>query len=160
LNDSLDLLTSRARAGLTRPGTASKEDDEDACAAFGFLRGLRDRAVMLEFRFANGNSLSLPYSWLGPIRYDPSLGMLLRFVGDLVHVVLIEGSNLNVSIDGGVSLYDRGILRHRVTWIREMPRERRSGASENGISIEGIRTLVHKPDEEPAGLDWLDAFGR
>jgi hypothetical protein len=40
---------------------------------------------------------------------------LLRFVGDLVYLVLLEGPNLNALTNNAVSLYARGILRHRVT---------------------------------------------
>ena len=33
----------------------------------------------VEFRFLSGNSMWFPYSWLGPWRYDPSEGLLLKF---------------------------------------------------------------------------------
>lgn len=163
-SNSLDALTARARLGLPRSSAAVEkagrptEDDEDACTSFGYLRGSRDRALTLEFRFTNSNSLALPYSWLGPVLYDPSLGLLLRFVGDLIHEVRIEGSNLNVTTGSGASLYDRGILRHRVTWVREMSRTQLQRTGEGDVCIERIRVHTHKPDEEPVGVDWLEPF--
>jgi len=165
----LELLTNRVRAGLARPAAAETpdptvtvaDDDEDSCPAFGYLRGIRDRSLTLELRFTNGNSEAFPYSWLGPVQFDPSHGLLLRFVGDLVHLVLIEGSNLNVlSGKGGASLYDRGILRHRVTWVREMTRMQIQRTVEGDATIERIRVHSHRSDEEPVGIDWLERFGK
>ena len=51
---------------------------------------------------------------------------------DNAGVVLIEGTNLDALLeDKGVNLTDRGILRHRITWVREM------GADESGRQTEG-----------------------
>src|SRR6266849_4859790 len=120
-DNSLDLLSMRSKTGLARavspgerrgapPDPAS--EDEEECPAFGYLRGIRDRALSLEFRFASGNSEAFPYSWLGPMKYNPSAGLLLKFTGDLVYLVLIEGSNLNALANAAVNLYDRGIQVH------------------------------------------------
>jgi hypothetical protein len=133
-------------------------EDEDACPAFGFLRGIRDRAAFLEFRLANGNRKAFPYSWLGPADYNPSAGILLKFVGDLVYLVLIEGSNLNALVGGSVSLYDRGIQRHRVTWVREMTRLELEKTGEGDVTVERIRMLCYRPDDEPKDVDWLTPF--
>jgi len=38
----------------------------------------------VEFRLRSGNSMWFPYAWLGPWRYDPSEGLLLKFSGDVV----------------------------------------------------------------------------
>ena len=35
------------------------------CRAFGYLRGIREHAAAVEFRFRDGNSTWFPYSWLG-----------------------------------------------------------------------------------------------
>src|SRR4051794_30193517 len=94
-------------AHLAAPEAGPPEADEGSCPAFGFLRGLRDRALMVEFRFRDGNALALPYTWLGPVRFDPSVGLLLRYAGDVVTLVLIRGSNLDAVIeDRGVNLTD------------------------------------------------------
>ncbi len=79
--------------------------DEGSCAAFGYLRGIRDSSTSVEFRFRSGNSMWFPYSWLGPWRYDPSEGLLLKFSGDVVSLVLIKGSNLDKPLsDGSINL--------------------------------------------------------
>lgn len=160
------LLTLRGKGGMARsatsaaPGAASQEsvDEEVECLAFGYLRGIRDRAQSLEFRFANNNRQAFPYGWLGPVQYNPSSGILLKFVGDLVYYVLIEGSNLNQLVGGAISLYDRGILRHRVTWVREMTRQEVQKAGEGEVTVEHICILSCRPDEEPKGVEWLEAF--
>ncbi len=95
--------------------------EEDACPAFGYLRGLHDRAVMVEFRLRDGNRVFCPYSWLGPFTYNPSVGILLKFSGDTITLVLIRGSNLDAPVrQNAVNLTDRGLQRHRVTFVREM----------------------------------------
>src|ERR1700685_1991330 len=121
-DNSVDLLALRNRAAQSRPGSpldraaaADVDSDEEECLAFGYLRGIRDQSLSLEFRFANGNREAFPYSWLGPATYNPSAGLLLKLVGDLVYLVLLEGSNLNALVNGCINLYDRGIQRHRVT---------------------------------------------
>src|SRR6204780_4635182 len=98
--------------------------DEGSCAAFGYLRGIRDSSTSVEFRFLSGNSMWFPYSWLGPWRYDPSEGLLLKFSGDVVYLVLIRGSNLDKPLtDSTTNLTTSGLQRHRIVWMREMSEE-------------------------------------
>jgi hypothetical protein len=81
------------------------ESDEDGCLAFGYLRGIRDRALTVQLRYRDGNSDWFPYSWLGPVRFNPSVGLLLKFTGGVVTLVLIRGSNLDAPVnEGGMSL--------------------------------------------------------
>ena len=164
-DNGLDMFALRNRAGqprsnspLDRAAAADVDCDEEECGCFGYLRGIRDTALSLEFRFANGNREAFPYSWLGPLTYNPSAGLLLKFVGDLVYLVLLEGSNLNALVNGAVSLYDRGIQRHRVTWVREMTRQQVELAGEGEATVERIRVLSHRPDEEPKSAPWLEPF--
>ena len=164
-DNSLDCLPCEAggdsrgrRRRSTGAAAADGDSDEEECLAFGYLRGIREQALSLEFRFANGNREAFPYSWLGPVTYNPSAGLLLKFVGDLVYLVLLEGSNLNALVNGAVSLYDRGIQRHRVTWVREMTRQQVERAGEGEVTVERIRILSHRPDEEPKGVEWLQPF--
>ena len=164
-DDGLDIFALRNRAGqprsnspLDRAAAADVDGDEEECLCFGYLRGIRDTALSLEFRFANGNREAFPYSWLGPLTYNPSAGLLLKFVGDLVYLVLLEGSNLNALVNGAVSLYDRGIQRHRVTWVREMTRQQVELAGDGEATVERIRVLSHRPDEEPKSAPWLEPF--
>jgi hypothetical protein len=159
MSDSLELLKKRMNAGTVQSAVAAPEDaDEDSCIAFGYLRGIRDRALTLEFRLADGNSIAFPYNWLGPCKYNPSSGILLKFVGDMIYLVLVEGSNLNALVKDGANLYQRGIQRHRVTWIREMTVQQVGRAGPGEVTIERIRTLSHRPDDEPAGIAWLEPF--
>ncbi len=163
MSDNLELLTNRGRPPAGRPASpldrsVSAVDgnaDEDECPAFGYLRGIRDRALTIEFRLSNGNSEAFPYSWLGPIKYNPSAGLLLKFVGDETYLVLVEGSNLNTLVNGSVNLYDRGVQRHRVTWIRE---SRKSvGVAEGVPIVDAIK--VGKFDSADQMQIWLKKTG-
>src|SRR5688572_9918362 len=115
MSDSREFTTSRGVAALQR-AAAPPPTDEDECRAFGFLRGISSRTLSIEFRFRNGNRKAFPTSWLGPADFNPSAGILVKFVGDLVYLALIEGSNLNALVRDTVSLYE-GIQRHRVIWV-------------------------------------------
>ena len=42
------------------------------------IRGIKDTSGSLEFRLRSGNSMWFPYAWLGPWRYNPSEGLLLK----------------------------------------------------------------------------------
>jgi hypothetical protein len=143
--DVLDYPRGRHLAGLSdrpvRPaGAPQNESDEAACPAFGFLRGTRDRALMVEFRLATGDTVTLPYSWLGPVRYNPSVGLLLKFTGDVVTLVLIRGSNLDAAVAGGVvNLTDRGLHRHRILWVREMTADETRAAGKAEPTVDAIQ---------------------
>lgn len=117
----------------TRQRSREAESEEASCKAFGYLRGLQDRALAVRFCFRNGNSICLPYAWLGPWEYNPSVGLLVKFTGDAVVLVLIRGSNLDAQVGGAsVNLTDRGLQRHRIVWVREMDQDelRRTGEGE------------------------------
>jgi hypothetical protein len=131
-------LFDRPSRGSPRPTLVPKEPDaeEGSVAAFGFLRGLDARALAVEFRFRDGNRDAYSYSLLSSWRYNPSAGLLLKFTSDLVTLVLVHGSNLDAEVpDKGVNLVDRGLARHRITYIQEMREEdlRRAGQGEPTI---------------------------
>ncbi|MFO0942326.1 MAG: hypothetical protein U0930_16430 [Pirellulales bacterium] len=92
-------------------------DDEslDDLGAFGWLRGVKDRAIMLEFRKRDGHTIAFNYSWLERAEYDPTTGIILRFGR---HEVRITGTNLDKEIRPQVQLFS-GIVRHRVPWVQE-----------------------------------------
>ena len=116
-----------------------KEDDEDSCPAFGFLRGLHDRALALEFRLLNGNSETFSYSLLASWKFNPSIGLLLKFTSDVATLVLIRGSNLDVMPPGrAITLTDRGLQRHRITFIRVMHEAELKRAGNAQPSIDNI----------------------
>jgi hypothetical protein len=133
----------------------AEESDEQSCAAFGYLRGLREQALMLEVRFRNGNREWYPYSLLGSCRYNPSVGLLLRFTGDVVTLVLIRGSNLDALVhQGAVNLTDRGIQRHRILWVQEIDEAELRRASKGEPTIDRIE--VGEFESHEALREWLE----
>jgi hypothetical protein len=90
-------------------------DDVDDLGAFGWLRGIRDRALMLEMRKRNGNIVAIGYGWIERAEFDPSEGITLHVLGKKVG---IKGRNLNQEVRPMVKLFE-GIARHRVPWVRE-----------------------------------------
>ncbi len=75
----------------------------------------------------------------------------MKFVGDLVYCVLIEGSNLNTLMNNVISLYERGILRPRITSV-QMTRQELENAGEGEVAVERIHITSCRPDEEPRGI--------
>jgi len=123
----------------TKQRITEAEGEEASCKAFGYLRGLQDRALAVRFCFRSGNSICLPYGWLGPWEYNPSVGLLVKFTGDAVLLVLIRGSNLDAQVGGAsVNLTDRGLQRHRIVWVREMDEDELRRAGEGEPTVDGI----------------------
>jgi len=91
-------------------------DTLEDCGSFGFLRGTRDRSLMIDFRYLSGSHDSFSYATLERVSYEPTEGMTLFFLG--VQVQLI-GRNLATAQASGVSLLE-AIQRHRVPWIRQV----------------------------------------
>jgi hypothetical protein len=116
-NSVLSQFTSRLAAAPEK-NEAEPETDAgqvDDLGAFGWLRGIRDRAIMLELRRRDGSVVALGYSWLERIDFDSSAGITLKFAGQTVR---IAGRNLNAELRPNVRLLD-GLCRHRVPWIQE-----------------------------------------
>jgi hypothetical protein len=139
------------------------EETEVSCRAFGYLRGIRDLPGAVEFRFKDGNSCWFPYGWLGPWKYNPSEGLLLKFSGDLVYLVLIRGSNLDKPLnEGAINLTTGGLQRHRVVWISEMTEDDIRQVGESGPTIDSIG--VEEFESQAALNEWLStnapAFAR
>src|SRR5271170_5470530 len=130
------------------------EGTEASCKAFGYLRGIRDSATSVEFRFKDGNSTWFPYSWMGTWKYNPSEGLLLKFSGDLVYLVLIRGSNLDKPLnDRAINLTTGGLQRHRIVWIREMPEADIKQVENDGPTIDSIQ--VGEFESQAAQKEWL-----
>src|SRR5487761_113125 len=133
------ILHSEGKATNAPKQEAEAEEAEVSCGAFGYLRGIRDLPGAVEFRFRDGNSAWFPYAWLGPWRYNPSDGLLLKFSGDLVYLVLIRGSNIDRPLkEGSINLTHAGLQRHRVLWVREMSRDDIERVGESGPTIDSI----------------------
>lgn len=122
----------------TRPVAATAEADEGDgvhdCGAFGFLRGIRDRAIMLELRRKDGSMRALGYAWLQAVEFDPSGCISLMFPGS---VIKLTGRNLNKPNAQGISLL-AVLLRHRATFIQEADQVSFMGASRNEAIVERI----------------------
>jgi hypothetical protein len=128
----------------TKPKAREADGEEASCKAFGYLRGLQERALAVRFCFRSGNSICLPYSWLGPWEHNPSAGLLAKFSGDAALLLLIRGSNLDALVAGSVNLTDRGLQRHRIVWVREMDEDelRRAGEGEPTVDRIQIKAFV------------------
>ena len=138
------------------PAPPPDEGGEAACPAFGYLRGTKDRALAVEFRFADGNTETLPYSHLAGWRFDPSVGLLLKYTADVVTLVLVRGSNLDAAAaPGGPNLLDGGFQRHRVVWVREMDPAALKAVGDAGPTVDKIEITDF---ESHADLkEWLAA---
>ncbi|HEY4313823.1 MAG TPA: hypothetical protein VGN12_30570 [Pirellulales bacterium] len=101
-----------AESNVIQLAEAEAQDNLGVC---GLLRGIRDRAIMLELRLRGGRVEACGYMWLDNATFDPSEGITLYFARK---VVKISGRNLDTQIRPGVNLFE-ALLRHRVTWLRE-----------------------------------------
>lgn len=122
-----------------RPVEDEKPADEagahDDLGAFGLLRGLHDRALMLELRFKDGRRRALGYAWLHDAEFDPSEGITLHFGG---RKVKIAGQNLNAEVRPNVKLF-AAILRHRVPWVSEAGAPAALLAARDALLIDEIK---------------------
>jgi hypothetical protein len=141
--------------GYASPKKEAEADGSEAsCGAFGYLRGLREQAAVVEFRFRNGNTRGFTYNLLGTWQFNPSEGLLLKFSGDLVYLVLIRGSNLNRPLnEGAIDLIHAGLQRHRVLWVREMSEEEIRQVGDKGPSIDSIEVAEFESHAELK--EWL-----
>ena len=83
---------------------------------FGWLRGARERAVMLVLRKKSGDCLALSYGFIERIEFNPSEGIAITTATTTVQV---KGRNLNSEVRSGVRLFEQ-LTRHRVGWIQEV----------------------------------------
>lgn len=94
----------------------SGEDVADDLGCYGWLRGMRERSPMLEFRLRDGRTIAYDYALLRKVVFDPSEGITLKFEEEAVR---IEGRNLALEATPGIQLL-RGLHNHRVPWVREL----------------------------------------
>jgi hypothetical protein len=149
-----EILESGKKASSRAKTEPEADGGEAKCEAFGYLRGLRDSSASVEFRFRDGNSTWFNYGLLGSWQYNPSEGLLLKFSGDVVSLVLIRGSNLDKPLtEGAINLTHAGLQRHRVLWIREMSKEEIVRVGETGPTIDSIEVGEFANYEDR--LEWL-----
>jgi hypothetical protein len=116
--------------------TAGVEGDAmDDLGAFGWLRGVQDRAIMLEIRHKDGRITAKGYSWLQSAEFDPSSGITLNFSGEKI---TIAGRNLNAEARPNIRLF-AGIVRHRVPWIQEADGAAVIQAGNDAVIIEQVK---------------------
>ncbi len=119
------------------------DDDPDAAddlGAFGFLRGVKERAVVLDLRFRTGTRVAFPYTLLERVSFDPSDGISLRFLGA---TVTVRGRNLARLTAAGVSLLD-ALHRHRVPWLAETDELRAAVKPADAVVITGLELRDQK----------------
>lgn len=102
-----------ATAAEPPPPTDADAADDHGC--FGYLRGQRERAVMLELRRRTGEVMAIAYGYVERIGFNPSEGITLYLGGQKI---VIRGTNLNAEVRPNVRLFE-GLTRHRVGWVRE-----------------------------------------
>jgi len=131
-----DNLLERYTGKRTEFGEVStpESDGLEDYGSFGWLRGIRDRAIMLEIRHKDGKISAFGYSWLDSAEFDPSEGITLRFSGK---TVMIVGRHLNGEVRPSIRLFD-GIVRHRVPWLQEADGSSMLQAPQGATVIEEI----------------------
>ena len=109
-------------------------DDTDDYMSFGWLRGIRDRATMLELRKRDGQIRALSYAWLQLAEFDPSRGITLTFPKATITLI---GQHLNTETRPHIKLF-QGITRQRVTFIQEADEVMLMQAGEGETVVERI----------------------
>jgi hypothetical protein len=161
----LDDITHQERLQRNPPTTGlsgilqGKEPAADrgvaSCKAFGYHLG-PEHLSAVEFRFLNGDSMWFPYSSMGACRHIPSEGLLLKFSGDLIYLVLVRGSNLDRGIDGKANdLIRAGLQRQHALWLREMTPKEKQTVGDTEPSIDRIEVGAFETHE--ALKKWLEA---
>lgn len=127
----LEKYTGKAGVG---EGTSPEQDSTEDYGVFGWVRGVRDRSIMLELRLKDGSVTSFCYAWLKKATFNPSEGITLDFSGESVK---ITGRNLDAELGPRIRLFN-GILRHRVTWIQQADGAEEISAGPSTVVIEEI----------------------
>jgi hypothetical protein len=120
---------------------------------FGCLRSPLEQLAAIEFRLRGGNRIWLSYHWLGSWHYNPSEGLLLKFSGDLVYLVVIRGSNLDTPSRGSSINLPTGLQQHRVLWVREMAEDEVREVGDAGPTIGSIQVAEFESNKELK--EWL-----
>ncbi len=111
------------------------EDDlSDNFISFGWLRGIRDQAIMLQVRHRDGTVEAFPYAVLNYAALKRSEGIWLNFGKWNIRII---GRNLDAECRPNLRLFD-GIMRRRVTWIQEADEPTLMNAPNGALVIEKI----------------------
>ena len=131
----LSKYLSREEKGIDETiGPDSGSDGTEDLGAFGWMRGQRERSVMLELRKKTGDVLAVGYGWIERMEFNPSEGITLH-CGRLT--IRIKGRNLNGEARPQVRLF-QGFTRHRVPWIQEADHAADLRADQKAVVVEAI----------------------
>ncbi len=123
---------------LGRPKVESPAPDDENDAidnwGFGWLRGVRETAIMLEVRHRDGHISAFSYTILDGAEFDPSEGITLHFGGKTVKII---GRNLNTEARPNVRLFN-GLVRRRIPWIQEAGEPSALTAPRSATVIEAV----------------------
>jgi hypothetical protein len=143
------------KAGLRKilDSKQPQADNDYTCSAYGFVRANGEELNSLELRLPENNSIWLPYQWLGIWQYNPSFGLLLRFSGDIIILVLVRGSNLDQPLnDGSLTLMRGGLQRQRILYLRQMTPDEIRQVGTKGPTISSIEIAEFTSKE--AAREW------
>lgn len=112
----------------------SEQEGTDDLGAFGFLRGARERATMMELRRKDGSIRAISYGWLEVADFDPSDGITLKVHGQTIR---IKGRHLNLECRPEVRLFS-AICRHKVAWIQQADEPALMEADKQAVVIASI----------------------
>jgi hypothetical protein len=85
-------------------------DETEKAQGFSTLNAAkRQSQLMLNFRYKNGSSLGLSYTYLRAITFDPTVGIILEMAG---YKIVLQGANLQKLC--------RRLLIHSVASIQEV----------------------------------------
>jgi hypothetical protein len=129
-----DVLDKYVKGRNAKEHSPADEEDTIEVPGFGWLRGIRDTAIMLEIRHRDGHITAFSYNVLDRAEFDPSDGITLKFAGVLVRIM---GRNLNVEARPHLRLFE-GITRHRVSWIQEADEPTAMEAPKEATVIEEV----------------------
>jgi hypothetical protein len=131
----LDKYTGRrATADDDTDGGFEVDGGSEDLGAFGWLRGPRERAVMLELRKKDGAIVAVAYGFINRVEFNPSQGIILRCGQEKI---LIKGRGLNAEIRPQIRLF-QGLTRHRVPWIQEADPATLLRANKSAVVVEAF----------------------
>ena len=135
MNDRiLNKYTGRTNDSSNDEAASAEPDGTEDLGSFGWLRGQRDRSVMLELRKKSGSVLAIGYGWIERIEFDPSDGIRLHAGGKIIR---IKGRNLNAEARAQIRLF-QGLTRHRVPWVQEADRVSDFRSDHKSVVVEAI----------------------
>ena len=100
-----------------QPADAGDPEAVEDQGAYGVVRAVRERAIMVELRKRDGTVLAVPYALVEQVRYSPDSGITIHACG---REFRIAGQHLNPAGPSFSKLgLFNGLCRHRVAWIAE-----------------------------------------